>query len=64
MYDLEIHLQNEPGQLGAFCRALANAVVNIELLYSDHDNQLVVAVDNHAAAQEASAAWMARRNVE
>ncbi|MBT8208445.1 MAG: amino acid-binding ACT domain-containing protein, partial [Acidimicrobiia bacterium] len=32
--------QDEPGQLGKFCRALSDAGVNIEVLYSDHDNQL------------------------
>lgn len=54
--------QDVPGQLGAFCRALADAEVNIEVLYSDHDNQLVVAVDNLDAARSVSAAWMAGRS--
>lgn len=53
--------QDEPGQLGKFCRAIADAGVNIEVLYSDHDNQLVVAVDDHAAACEISESWMADR---
>lgn len=53
--------QDVPGQLGTFCRALADAAVNIEVLYSDHDNQLVVAVDDLAAAREVRRAWMADR---
>lgn len=53
--------QDVPGQLGAFCRALAGAGVNIEVLYSDHDHQLVVAVDNVAAAKAISQRWMSER---
>ncbi len=53
--------QERPGQLGAFCRALADAGVNIEVLYSDHDHQLVVAVDDHHAGQAVSDRWMADR---
>ena len=53
--------QDKPGQLGAFCRALADAGVNIETLYSDHDNQLIVCVDDEARAAEVSATWMAAR---
>ena len=54
--------QDEPGQLGKFCRALSDAGVNIEVLYSDHDNQLVVAVDDRDAAAIVSAAWMDSRS--
>ena len=54
--------QERPGQLGAFCRALADAGVNIEVLYSDHDHQLVVAVDDHAAGTAVSEAWMIDRS--
>jgi len=53
--------QDRPGQLGAFCRALADAGRNIEVLYSDHDHQLVVGVDNDRAAQPVSDAWMGQR---
>lgn len=51
--------QDVPGQLGKFSRAMADAGVNIEVLYSDHDHQLIVVVgeDHLAAAQEVSAAW-------
>lgn len=53
--------QDVPGQLGAFCRAMADAGVNIDVLYSDHDHQLVVAVDDHEAGGRVSAAWNAAR---
>ena len=53
--------QEVPGQLGTFCRALADAGVNIELLYSDHDHQLIVAVDDRAAAEPVSERWTAER---
>jgi hypothetical protein len=53
--------QDVPGQLGMFCRALADAAVNIEVLYSDHDHQLIVAVDNIAAARAISDQWMSER---
>jgi hypothetical protein len=49
--------QDRPGQLGTFCRAMADAHVNIDVLYSDHDHQLVVAVDDHAAGQAVSDRW-------
>lgn len=49
--------QNEPGQLGKFCRVLADSGVNIEVLYSDHDNQLIVAVDQMDVARPISESW-------
>ncbi len=53
--------QDEPGQLGKFCRTLADAGVSIEVLYSDHDHQLVVVADDQAAAREISETWTANR---
>jgi len=50
--------QDVPGQLGAFCRRLANAGVNILVQYSDHANQLIVVVDDISKGREVSAAWM------
>ena len=37
--------QDVPGQLGKISRMMADAGVNIEVLYSDHQNQLVLVVD-------------------
>ncbi|HUW53821.1 MAG TPA: hypothetical protein VMV99_10440, partial [Rhodanobacter sp.] len=50
--------QDRPGQLGGLCRRMAEAGVNIEVLYSDHANQLVLVVDDPAAGHRVSAAWM------
>ncbi len=53
--------QDVPGQLGALTRRMAEAGVNIEVLYSDHDNQLILVVDDLAAGRSVSEAWMADR---
>ena len=50
--------QDVPGQLGMFCRALAEANVNIITQYSDHDNQLIVVVDDYNKAKVISDTWM------
>jgi hypothetical protein len=50
--------QDQPGQLGALCARMADAGVNIEVLYSDHANQLVLVVDDADAGRRVSAAWM------
>lgn len=49
--------QAEPGQLGNISRRMAEAGVNIEVLYSDHDNQLILVVDDIAKGREVSEAW-------
>lgn len=49
--------QDVPGQLGALCQQMAQAGVNIEVMYSDHDNQLILVVDDQAAGERVSAAW-------
>jgi hypothetical protein len=53
--------QGTPGQLGAICGLMADAGVNISTQYSDHDHQLVLVVDNEAAARTVAHAWMSRR---
>lgn len=53
--------QDTPGQLGSFCGAMAAADVNIEMLYSDHDHQLIVLVDDVGAGQKVSQRWTANR---
>lgn len=50
--------QDVPGQLGLFCRRLADAGVNILTQYSDHSNQLIVVVDDYEKASRVSDAWM------
>jgi hypothetical protein len=49
--------QGEPGQLGLLTRRMAEAGVNIEVLYSDHDHQLILVVDDLARGREVSEAW-------
>ena len=50
--------QAVPGQLGMLTRRMAEAGVNIEVLYSDHDHQLILVVDDLARGREVAAAWM------
>jgi hypothetical protein len=50
--------QAQPGQLGKITRRMAEAGVNIEVLYSDHDNQLILVVDDVAKGRAVSEAWM------
>jgi hypothetical protein len=49
--------QTEPGQLGKITRRMAAAGVNIEVLYSDHDHQLILVVDNIEKGRAVSQAW-------
>lgn len=49
--------QSQPGQLGKLTRRLAQAGVNIEVLYSNHNNQLILVVDNIAKGRAVSEAW-------
>ncbi len=50
--------QDVPGQLGAFCRELANAGVNIRVQYSDHSNRLIIVPDDYEKAKKVSEEWM------
>ena len=43
--------QEEPGQVGKIARRMADAGVNIEVQYSDHNNQLILIVDDMAKAR-------------
>jgi len=49
--------QDVPGQLGLLTRRMAEAGVNIEVLYSDHDHQLILVVDDLARGREVAEAW-------
>jgi organic hydroperoxide reductase OsmC/OhrA len=55
---LEVRLdQGTPGQLGRLARALADAGVNIDCVYTDHDHRLVLCVDDAVAGARVVAAW-------
>jgi hypothetical protein len=45
------------GQLGMLTRRMADAGVNIEVLYSDHEHQLILVVDDLERGREVSEAW-------
>jgi hypothetical protein len=49
--------QDQPGQLGKISRMMAEAGVNIEIIYSDHQNQLILVVDDLAKGQAVSGLW-------
>ncbi len=49
--------QEVPGQLGKLCRIMADNHVNILTQYSDHDNQLILVVDNYERGREISDNW-------
>jgi hypothetical protein len=49
--------QDQPGQLGRISRLMADAGVNIEVIYSDHQNQLILVVDDLEKGRAVSDAW-------
>ena len=49
--------QAVPGQLGQLTRRMAEAGVNIEVLYSDHDHQLILVVDAVERGQRVADQW-------
>jgi hypothetical protein len=51
--------QARPGQNGAIRRLMADAGVNIEVLYSDHDHQLILVVDDVTRAREVARSYVA-----
>lgn len=53
--------QEESGQLGKISRRMAEAGINIEVMYSDHDHQLILVVDNFEKGQQVSEAWTRER---
>jgi hypothetical protein len=56
--------QDVPGQLGKLTRRMADAGVNIEVLYSDHDHQMILVVDDYERGKEVSEQWMRERELE
>ena len=49
--------QEQPGQLGRIARRMADAGVNIEVQYSDHNNQLILVVDDASKARAIAKSW-------
>lgn len=49
--------QEQPGELGAIAKALADKGVNIIVQYSDHDNRLILVTDNYTLAKNATIDW-------
>ena len=49
--------QDVPGQLGKIAGRMAEAGVNIEVMYSDHQNQLILVVDDFEKGRAVSEAW-------
>jgi hypothetical protein len=49
--------QRQPGQLGRIGRLMADAGVNIEVQYSDHENQLILVVDDIGKGRAVSDEW-------
>ena len=54
--------QDEPGQLGKISRRMAEAGVNIEVQYSDHDHQLILVVDDIEKGRAVVEAWTRARS--
>jgi len=49
--------QDQPGQLGKISRMMADAGVNIEVICSDHQNQLILVVDDIEKGRAVSERW-------
>lgn len=49
--------QAVPGQLGRMARRMADAGVNVEAQYSDHDGNLILVVDDLERGRAVSAEW-------
>jgi hypothetical protein len=49
--------QKQPGQLGKIARLMAEAGVNIQVVYSDHQNQLILVVDDIDKGKAVSDTW-------
>ncbi len=56
--------QDVPGQLGKLTRKMAEAGVNIEVLYSDHDHQMILVVDDIERGKKVSEEWMRQLTIE
>lgn len=52
--------QGVAGQLGMLAGLMSEAGVNIRVQYSDHDNRLVLVVDDYVRANEVARRWTHR----
>lgn len=50
--------QDQPGQLGKIARLMEQSGVNIKVMYSDHNNQLVLVVDDPGKGRLVSENWI------
>ena len=50
--------QDIPGQLGMLARRMADAEVNIQVQYSDHDHRLILVTEDHQKASMVAEQWM------
>jgi hypothetical protein len=55
--------QEVPGQLGKISRRMGESGVNIEVMYSDHDHQLILVVDDLDKGRAVSEAWEQERTM-
>jgi hypothetical protein len=55
--------QSEPGQLGEISRRMSDSGVNIEVQYSDHENQIILVVDDTQKGRGAAEAWMREHRI-
>ena len=46
-------MQDSPGEVGRVCRRIADAGVNLDLIYTNHKGQLVLGADDLAKARSA-----------
>lgn len=53
--------QEEPGQLGKIARRIAEHGINIEVMYSDHNHQLILVVDDQEKGRRVAEEWMQER---
>ena len=56
--------QDVPGQLGKLTRRMAEAGINIQVLYSDHDHQMILVVHDFERGKRVSEEWIRHYSIE